>query len=242
MILAGSCLLNNNKKEIDNAFETAAQLKLIDTDIVFRCKLFGGGSTPDRWAEGIGIAGLPVFYDIARNDMNIATEIRDTSRLDLFNESNFVTHYWIAARCMWNYDLLDALKGCNKPVIVKRNYGATIQEAIGIYDVVNKNTHNDVYLCFRGINTFDRREVMRWRPDVLGMAEVIHTRPDIPVMLDASHSVFNKDYILPMCKAAKAVGVDNFMIETYADPTATQSDREHAINIEEFKAIYEYIK
>ena len=58
MILAGPCLLNDRQEEITDLHKTAQALKAIDKDIILRCKLWGGGTTPAKVKWGIGDKGI----------------------------------------------------------------------------------------------------------------------------------------------------------------------------------------
>jgi 3-deoxy-7-phosphoheptulonate synthase len=244
MIIAGPCLLNDNQAEIDNCIETAMQLYAIDPAIMFRCKLFGGGTTPERYKPGIEFKGIEVFKKLwsELKGINLGTEIQTLQHLYLGLEA--LDFFWIGARNCQNYGLLSELGAYinNRIALIKRGAAITIDELIGIHDICRDIHGYKPIMIERGINTFCRTPDKRWTVDYDGMMRLLRERPDIGLMLDPSHASGSKEYIFPMVKAACAIGVKNFMLEVYANPELTQTDKAQAISIEEFKPIYEYIK
>lgn len=243
MIIAGPCLLNDNQAEIDNCVETARQLRFISGEIRFRCKLWGGGTTPEKYKNGIGKEGINVFRQIKINTgLLMGTEVQSK---DHFMQNETCNFLWVGARNSHNYSLLQELgfvaRNFGTTIFIKRGAGMTVDEIIGVYDICNKIHGYKPWIIERGINTFCRTDAVRWMPDFQGMLRILQERPEINLMLDVSHSTFKKEHIFPMIKAACALGVKHFMLEVYADPTLTQSDKAHALSVEEFKPMYDYI-
>lgn len=239
MIVAGPCLLNDDQKEIDNFYQTAIELEAIDPSIVYRCKVIGGGTRPDRWADGL--RRFNVFEDV-----NLATATEIHTLPQAYNALNDgVDILWIGARNAQNYTLLmeiaEMSKANDTPIIVKRHPGMGIKETWGLHDCYKERGVKNIYICERGINTFNRTEDIRWSPDFQFMAQTIGDRPDIKLMFDLSHSSFNKSLLFKYAMASKAMGVKHFMVECYADTTATISDKAHALNMDEFKELYDII-
>jgi 3-deoxy-7-phosphoheptulonate synthase len=242
VIIAGPCLLNDNQAEIDNAIDTARQLYAIDPSIYFRCKLWGGGTAPDRYKEGIGFGGLAIFKDIHKlnKGQSVGTEIQ--TKMQMENLKLIADYIWIGARNSHNYGLLHQCSEFVGDIFIKRGPGMTIDEVIGLHDICRDIYGYKPIMIERGINTFCRTPEKRWTTDFDGMIRLTHERTDIQLMLDPSHAGGRKEYILPLVKAACAIGVRNFMLEVYANPELTQTDKTQAISIDEFKPIYDYIK
>lgn len=244
MIVAGPCLLNEVPKEVDNFYATAQALHEIDKDIVFRCKVIGGGTRPDRWLPGC--RRFEYFQDCPEG-MRTATEVH-TIEQAIEADTNGVDVLWVGARNAQNYTLLQQLadfsskKAWRKPLIVKRHPGMGISETWGLYDLYKANGSPEVFICERGINTFNRTEEIRWMPDFQFMAQTLEQRKDIQLMLDLSHCSFDKGLLFRYARAARAMGVMHYMVEAYADPTATQSDKAHALNMDEFRRLYDIIR
>ena len=86
MIFAGNCLLSStDEQEIINIIETAKQLNgIVD---VFRCKIFGGGTIPEKYKPGIGFQGLFILAKIQKEIMPVATEIQTETQLKICNDN-----------------------------------------------------------------------------------------------------------------------------------------------------------
>jgi 3-deoxy-D-arabino-heptulosonate 7-phosphate (DAHP) synthase len=240
MIIAGPCLLNNNQSEIENTIETARQLYAIDPEIRFRCKLWGGGTMPDRYKPGIGHAELFKWIGAEMPRLECGTEVQTIEQAAECQD--LVNFMWIGARNSQNYGLLSEFKPFCKGIFIKRGPGMTIDEMIGIHDICRDIHSYTPTMIERGINTFCRTPEDRYTADFDGMIRVMHERPDINLMFDPSHCCGRKEYIFPLVKAACAIGVKNFMLEVYANPTLTQTDKAQALSVAEFKIIYDYIK
>lgn len=240
MIFAGPCLLNDDEHEIENFYKTAEELAKIDNTIVYRCKVIGGGTRPDRWAPGI--RSFEFFSGI--DMLDTATEIHTIEQArDAISDG--VDWLWVGARNAQNYTLLQDLAKFSEeesvPLLIKRHPGMGIEETIGLYDLYMENGAHEVYLCERGINTFNRTEEIRWQPDFQFMAHVLNERPDIELVFDLSHSSFHRGLLFQYARAAAAMGVENFMVECYHDTDATRSDKAHALCMRDFRRLYKII-
>lgn len=244
MIVAGPCLLNEVQEEVDNFYATARALHEIDKDIVFRCKVIGGGTRPDRWLPGCRKFD---YFRGCPEGMRTATEVHTMDQA-IEAEQARVDILWVGARNAQNYTLLQqladlaVLDNARKPLIIKRHPGMGIAETWGLYDCYKANGATEVFICERGINTFNRTEEIRWMPDFQFMAQTLEQRKDIPLMLDLSHCSFDKGNLFRYARAARAMGVMHFMVEAYADPAATQSDKAHALDMNEFRRLYDIIR
>ena len=233
MIIAGPCLYTN-KTEEKEIYETAKQLNGYASH--FRCKLWGGGTKPEKYLAGIGCNGLQLLEKI-QNDFNFpcGTEVQGKMQIDNCSKLNYI---WVGARNCHNYLLLSEIKDRKGDIFIKRGAGITVDETIGIYDIM-KQIHNvDVYIIERGINTFDRQETSRWSPDLKGCIRIKHERPDIfdRLVVDCSHSVFIKDCVSDVHKAFKAIGVNHFMFECTASGVS-RTDQGHMLSCDELKEI-----
>ncbi len=236
MIIAGTCLLtSNNELEIIEVIETAKQLREIAD--IFRCKIFGGGTTPEKYKKGIGYEGLYILTKIEEDIMPVATEIQTETQLNICNEN--LSYIWIGARNSQNYGLLEVLRNCKPKILMKRGFGMSVKETIGLYDIMRDIIKKDIILIERGIMTFDRTEQSRWSADLKGVIQIKNDRPDIfsNLMVDCSHSTFNKNYIEDTYKAFKSIGINHFMFECSANPEKAKADKEHCLSVKELKNI-----
>jgi 3-deoxy-D-arabino-heptulosonate 7-phosphate (DAHP) synthase len=124
--------------------------------------------------------------------------------------------------------------------MIKRGFGMTADEAIGIYDLCEKKFGKQIYLIDRGIVTFDRHPVSRWSPDLKGVLWIKNERPDIfsRLVIDCSHSVFDKRMVGDVYRAFRAVGVEHFMFECTIDGKSL-TDQAHMLSVAELADILE---
>lgn len=234
MIIAGNCLYVD-ESDTDHVWETAKALRGIATH--FRCKLWGGGTGADRYFPGIGAGGTDLLKKINKVIMPCGTEIQDIGHFGLMMDLDYL---WVGARNSQNYSLLSRLsKHPTKTILLKRGFGMTIDELIGLYDICQvKHGFKDIYLIERGINTFDRNPFSRWSPDLKGMIRLKTENPDIfdRIIVDCSHSVGKKDYVADTYRAFKAIGVKHFMFECTIDGMS-RTDSGHMLSVKELENI-----
>jgi len=237
MIIAGACSYISRDDE-DNILKTAQELKGFAH--LFRCKVWCGGTRVDRWYDGIGSKGLYLLQKINDEIIPAGTECQLPSHFIAANKFN-LSFAWIGARNCQNYGLIRELKVAwpeDKMCFVKRGFGITIEETINLYDIYKKY-NNKVYIIERGVNTFDRGDIVRWRPDLLGVVMIKQLRPDIfeNLVIDCAHSVGDKKYIHDIYTAFRAVGVRHFMFEVLSEPEKSLTDKRQILSISEFKDI-----
>jgi 3-deoxy-7-phosphoheptulonate synthase len=91
--------------------------------------------------------------------------------------------------------------------------------------------NSQVILCERGIRTFSNntRNTLDIS-SVLAVKEVSH----LPVIVDPSHASGRRDYVIPLSKAAIAVGADGIIVEVHNDPPHALSDGVQSLYPEQF--------
>ena len=94
--------------------------------------------------------------------------------------------------------------------------------------------NRDVILCERGIRTFS--DTTRNTLDlsaIPAIKEVSH----LPVIVDPSHAAGRRDYVLPLARAALAVGSDGLIVEVHDNPTAAVSDGAQSLYPKQFEEL-----
>lgn len=229
MIFAGPCSYIDSSDE-DDILKTANALRgHVD---YFRVKIYLGGTRPDKYFEGIGYAGISLLNFIDKNILPVGVEIQTEGQAaECMDKLSFL---WVGARNSQNYGLLRSLSCYQKPLMLKRGPGITIDETIGLYDIMKTIHRKEIYIIERGINTFDRLDDSRWSPDLKGAIRIKNERDDIfkRLIIDCSHSVGRKEYVQDTYKAFKAIGCEHFMFEcTYSGKSRT--DSRHMLSTDE---------
>lgn len=224
-IIAGPCAVESEEQ----IFMTAQMLQSIGT-IFMRGSVFKPRTIPYSF-QGLGISGLSILEKAKQKyKLIVSTEVMSSEMVDVV--SKYADILQIGSRNMQNFDLLKKVGKTNTPVILKRGLAATIQEWLAAAEYIMCEGNRNVILCERGIRTFEKytRNTLDLSA-VLAVKQISH----LPVIVDPSHGTGRNEMILPMAKAAMAIGADGIMIEVHPNPSEALSDGEQSINFEQFK-------
>src|SRR5204863_5868573 len=92
---------------------------------------------------------------------------------------------------------------------------ATIEEWLMAAEYIAQRGNLDVVLCERGIRTFE--PATRNTLD-LSAVPVVQTTSHLPVIVDPSHAAGRKDLVVPLARAAIAVGADGIIVDVHPHP------------------------
>jgi len=140
----------------------------------------------------------------------------------------------IGTRNMQNFPLLQAVGGVQRPVMLKRGLSATYEEWLMAAEYVAQRGNLDIVLCERGIRTFET--ATRNTLDVSAVP-MVQALSHLPVVVDPSHSAGKRELVVPLARAAIAVGADAVMVDVHADPTAALCDGPQALYGEDLDAL-----
>ena len=98
--------------------------------------------------------------------------------------------------------------------------------------------NDQIILCERGIKTFE--QATRFTLD-LGAVAVLKQETHLPVIVDPSHAAGRRDLVLPLARAAVAVGADGIIVETHPRPEEALSDGPQQIPTGELAAFAEEV-
>jgi 3-deoxy-7-phosphoheptulonate synthase len=132
----------------------------------------------------------------------------------------------IGTRNAQNFGLLQAVGGAGKPVMLKRGMNATIEEWLMAAEYVAQRGNLDIVLCERGIRTFETST--RNTLDISAVP-VVHALSHLPVVVDPSHSGGRRDLVVPLSRAAIAVGADGIIVDVHPDPGNALCDGPQAL-------------
>ena len=163
-------------------------------------------------------------FSMVKCSASIVSEMTGASQMELFEEH--VDLIQIGSRNMHNFTLLRAAGQGRTPVLLKRGFGATIDEWLMAAEYVLSAGNANVILCERGIRTFEPST--RNTLDLAGMAVAQH-ESHLPVIVDPSHAVGVRHLVAPMARAAIAAGADAVMIDVHHDPEAALCDGPQAL-------------
>lgn len=223
-VIAGPCALESEEL----AIKTAKAVEHSGAK-VFRCSLFKPRTSPYTY-QGYGINGVQLLKLLhSETNLLLETEVLSTDHLDALSSEADILR--IGSRNMDNYELLKAVGKTNKPIILKRNMSATLEEFLLAAEYILSVGNEKVILCERGIRTFEN--YTRNTLDILAvpaLKELTH----LPVIVDPSHSTGKRSLVPAASKAALAAGADGLMIEVHPDPLRSYSDGQQSLDLLEF--------
>ena len=205
-------------------------------------KILRGGAYKPRTSpygfQGMGIDGLILGAGAAReHGMVFVTEVMDTRDVEVVAEYAGILQ--IGARNMHNFALLREVGRSGLPVLLKRGFAATIEEWLYAAEYILAEGNKQVILCERGIRTFEK-----WTRNTLDLSAVALAKQEthLPVLVDVTHAAGRRDLLIPLAKAAIAVGADGIHVEVHPHPATALSDNEQQLDFAGYEAFDAAIK
>ncbi|WP_425147915.1 bifunctional 3-deoxy-7-phosphoheptulonate synthase/chorismate mutase [Deinococcus sp.] len=199
-------------------------------------RMLRGGAYKPRTSpygfQGMGVDGLIIGAGAARENGQIfVTEVMDTRDVEVVSE--YADILQVGARNMHNFALLREVGRAGKPVLLKRGLSATIEEWLYAAEYILAEGNRQVILCERGIRTFEK-----WTRNTLDLSAVALAKQEthLPVFVDVTHAAGRRDLLIPLAKAALAVGADGIHVEVHPSPATALSDNEQQLDFAGFEA------
>ncbi len=167
--------------------------------------------------------------------IGIITEVMEEKYLDIICDVADILQ--ICSRNMQNYPLITAAARTNKPIMIKRHYGASLRDWLGAAEYALIENNEKVILCERGVSVpHTHRDSSRFLLDlqvVPAAKEVTH----LPIAVDPSHATFWRPWVEPMTLASIAAGADSIMLEVHPDPENSAVDPLQPIDFNSFSKL-----
>ncbi|HTW45883.1 MAG TPA: 3-deoxy-7-phosphoheptulonate synthase [Acidobacteriaceae bacterium] len=223
-MIAGPCSVETR----DQAFAAAEQVAAAGA------QFFRGGAYKPRTSpyafQGLGEEALVILAEVReRFGLRIVTEAIDNEALELVDKYADVIQ--IGARNMQNYSLLRAAGRKRKPVLLKRGLAATLEEFLMAAEYIMSEGNYQVILCERGVRTF--ADHTRNTLD-LSIVPAVQRLSHLPIIVDPSHGTGKRNKVIPLGRAAIAVGADGLIVEVHPTPDKALSDGAQSIYPEQF--------
>src|SRR6478609_9077505 len=175
--------------------------------------------------QGLGEAGLKILAEVREaTGLPVVTEVVDPGDVDLV--ASYADMLQVGTRNMQNFPLLQAVGGVGKPVMLKRGMNATIEEWLMAAEYIAQRGNLDIVLCERGIRTFEK--ATRNTLDISAVP-IAQRLSHLPVIVDPSHSGGRRDLVLPLSRAAIAVGADGIIVDVHPYPESALCDGPQAL-------------
>ncbi|MCG9910379.1 MAG: 3-deoxy-7-phosphoheptulonate synthase [Flavobacteriales bacterium] len=188
--------------------------------------------------QGLGLEGLKLLAKMREKyGLAVITEVKDASHIEEIIEYSDIIQ--IGAKAMYDHGILNRCGKTQKPVLIKRGFGSTLQEFVQSAEFVLSGGNPNVILCERGIRTFETKT--RFTLDLCGVA-YLKEYTNLPVVLDPSHAMGYAYGVPDLTRACMAMGVDGLLIETHPTPKSALSDASQQLDFNEFTELYNSLK
>lgn len=231
-IMAGPCAVESR----DQIMYTAEKLADLGIEI-FRAGSFKPRTNPYAF-QGSEEEGLKWLDEVKQTyNMKIITETSDYTNFPLVADCADIIQ--IGAKAMYDHSLLKGAGKTNKPVLIKRHFGATVEELFKMAEYCALEGNRNIMFCERGIRTFETAS--RFTLDLCGAA-AIKNETQVPLIMDPSHSMGYAYGIPDITKACVAFGCEGILIEVHHNPKEALCDKDQALSIDEFAKLYAEMK
>ncbi len=226
-LIAGPCSV-----ESEEQIEQSAQLLKELGISIMRAGAFKPRTSPYTF-QGMGVEGLKLLAKMREKyGLQIITEVRDATNVeDIIEYADIIQ---IGAKAMYDHGILKRCGKTQKPVLLKRGFGTTLQEFLQCAEFILAGGNPNVILCERGIRTFETKT--RFTLDLCGAAWM-KEYSNLPVILDPSHAIGYAYGVPDLARACTAMGVDGLLIEVHPNPKVAKSDASQQLDHDQFRAL-----
>jgi 3-deoxy-7-phosphoheptulonate synthase len=232
VVIAGPCSIEGEEQLLESAYiakKGGAQI------------LRGGAYKPRTSPysfQGMEEEGLRILDQVrVRASMPAVTEVVNPADVDLVESCADMLQ--IGARNIQNFALLKEVGRSKKPVLLKRGMMTTIEELLMSAEYILSAGNSQVILCERGIRTFET--ATRNTLD-LSAVPVLKGLTHLPVIVDPSHAAGHWKYVIPLSRAAMAVGADGLIVEVHPAPEKAFSDGAQSLKPEKFYQLMDELR
>lgn len=167
-----------------------------------------------RRSPSQGEAGLKVLANVRdTTGLLISVEVVDPADVDLV--SSYADLLQVGAAHMQNLPLLDSVGRSGRPVLLTRGRQATVDEWLMAAEFVAQRGNLAIVLCESGIRTFETATTATLD---LGAIPLVQQLSHLPVVVDPSRACGRRDLVVPLARAAIAVGADGLLVDVHPDP------------------------
>ena len=231
-LIAGPCAVESAEQTM-----AAALMAKAAGAVLLRGGAFKPRTSPYAF-QGLGRAGLEILAAVrAETGLPVVTEVVDAHDVELV--ASYADMLQVGTRNMANFALLQAVGEARKPVMLKRGMSSTVEEWLMAAEYVAQRGNLDIVLCERGIRTFET--ATRNTLDISAVP-VAHGLSHLPVVVDPSHAGGRRDLVVPLSKAAIAVGADGIIVDVHPTPETALCDGPQALVNDDLRALAQAVR
>lgn len=232
VVMAGPCAIESEEQLLESAYVVKK-----GGGRILRGGAFKPRTSPYSF-QGMEEDGLKVLESVSgKTGLPTVTEVVNPADVDLVE--SYADMLQIGARNVQNFALLKKVGRARKPVLLKRGMMTTIEELLMSAEYILSSGNPNVVLCERGIRTFET--ATRNTLDISAVP-VLKSLTHLPVVIDPSHAAGNWKYVIPLSRAALAVGADGIIVEVHPEPEKAVSDGAQSLKPEKFYQLMDDVR
>jgi 2-dehydro-3-deoxyphosphooctonate aldolase (KDO 8-P synthase) len=248
-IIAGPCQHETIDQSLVIAEHCARVCAEYGIEYYFKASYDKANRTSLKGKRGRGlVVTLSDFSDMKKEivGLKILTDVHTETQINAMEAwPNVVDVLQIPAFLCRQTDLIQRACDTGKIVNIKKGQFLAPWDVAGILS--KTEDAKEVWITERGTSFGYNTLVV----DFTGIDYMLNNY-NVPVVLDATHSVQkpggngsssggNRDYVPGLCRAASALGVQNFFLEVHKDPDNAPSDGPNMVKLDHFESIIDQI-
>jgi len=235
-LISGPCAIESEKMALDTAEFLKELTNKLGINFIYKSSFDKANRSSVSSKRGVGInEGLKILDKVKSElDLNILTDVHEYTPFD--EVADVVDVLQTPAFLCRQTDFILKVSATHKPINIKKGQFTSPQEMLHVLEKAYSTGNKEIYLCERGY-MFGYNNLVSDMRSLVIMKEM-----GCPVVYDASHSVQkpgakmgassgDSKYILPLAKAATAIGIDALFIESHPDPSKAISDGDNSMNL-----------
>ena len=235
VLLGGPCVAESEKLCLEIAEYLIGLCAELDIQYVFKASYDKANRSSISSKRGLGIDnGLAILKSVKEHfNVPVVTDVHESA--EVARAAEVVDLLQIPAFLCRQTDLLVACGKTGLPVNIKKGQIMAPEDMAGVVDKVRSTGNDKIMLCERG-SSFGYHNL------VVDMRGLVTMRSfGVPVVFDATHSVQlpgglgnasggRKEFVLPLARAAAAVGIDALFTEVHPRPAEAWSDGPNSLD------------
>ena len=235
VLLGGPCVAESEKLCLEIAEYLIGLCAELDIQYVFKASYDKANRSSISSKRGLGIdKGLAILKSVKEHfQVPVVTDVHESA--EVARAAEVVDLLQIPAFLCRQTDLLVACGKTGLPVNIKKGQFMAPEDMAGVVDKVRSTGNDKIMLCERG-SSFGYHNL------VVDMRGLVTMRSfGVPVVFDATHSVQlpgglgnasggRKEFVLPLARAAAAVGIDALFTEVHPRPAEAWSDGPNSLD------------
>ena len=246
-LISGPCLLESDKMVYKVATKLSSLSKKYKFNLIFKCSFDKANRTSHSSLRSKMSfnAAMDVLKSIKKDfKLSVTTDVHETSQISKLIE--YIDVIQIPAFLSRQTDLIIAAADTHKIVNVKKGQFLSHSEVLNIIKKIESRNNKKILITERG-NSFGYNYLVN---DFKGIE--LMKQFGYPIIFDSTHSVQipgglgiksggAREYVLPLSKAASALRIAGFFIETHPNPSVALSDGPNMVYLDKMEDLIKSI-